>query len=1267
MTVRPKGLAGASAGAAAVLILLSYSLVAAVDIGFAPLVQEASPGEFVTHFFAVANTGASLETVLLQFDPPVGWRVLSAPDSITLSPGEEAHLFLTIAVPPGAHAGEYELGASATSQSDPGDHALAQARTIVSPTNEIELAPPNGDAVCPGQSIEYEVTLTNLGNAQDSLLIEASSSRRFPVELSSSIVSLAPREPFSFHVRLFVPAGAETGRDVLTLRATSSLYAGVEDEVTVFTTVLPPSPEAIGGTLMEILPGRVRLSMDQNVLTGSFDSRLTFSVSGQVLDGFFSSFVSASYPFGPDRFSVTSYSILYRRQPTTAVFGNLSKRLTDLISVSCEGGSIAVDNERYALFLVGGGLEDEARFAGRVALGPEEANVGLSYFEARDDSTRKAIWSGSASAEPLEDWRIRAEAALGANSGVTSHALLFGTTIDTAGYFFSGEGFSVGTLFPGSERDVAGIRLSQRLRLTDLSLSLSLAHERDNVIGNPAIATTISDGLGFNLSMTPLDDGPNFTSTVEFGWDRAADLMGRNHVRLFLSVGASESDGVFPYAFSGNALDQIDHVLGTHVRTLTFAEGVGLSVETFYLFLKLEQEKRIDVANDHVLGGSTTVSLIFRPEGTLHEASVDLSNNVDTFHLTTSLFVRFAEHLDVTFDGSIAWDRADASAVSFGWGVAFSASVEIPVPFLLTKGRIEGRLFVDVNENETFDEADCPVAKGILAANQSEVSTNDEGLFRFPPFRPGIYAISARRLPGGTNGREPLEIDLHAGETAWVEVPLAPIIVISGAVFGDENRDGVRQEEEGGFAQVRVLLTDEEGAVRDTLTDSSGEFSFASIPSGTYTASLDRDSVPDRFVFTTEESVILRVDAEPLLPLRFGGYVAPRETIATFQPPTADFVYTPTRPGPNEFITFDATLSFDFDGEIATYAWDFDEDEITDAIEVIFEHAFGAPGTYNVRLTVTDDEGNSDTITRSIEVREPGEAIDGAQTYQPPIADFSYAPARPEAGDPVTFDAASSFDPDGDIASYTWDFDGDGVADSTGPEVIRSFRAPGTFAVRLTVTDDDGNADTVVYTIEVGGGVSSPVGPPPTFRPPTADFAYAPTEPTPTEVVTFDGTLSFDFDGEITAYAWDFDGDGTPDATEAISEHAFSALGTHNVSLTVTDDEGNTDTIVYSLEVRESGGPSNGESTFQPPIADFQYMPEDPDVGEPVMFNGMLSADPDGEVVTYAWDFNEDGQTDATEPISVYVFPAPGTYTVRLTTIDNDGNSDTTYNSIDVE
>ncbi len=84
-------------------------------------------------------------------------------------------------------------------------------------------------------------------------------------------------------------------------------------------------------------------------------------------------------------------------------------------------------------------------------------------------------------------------------------------------------------------------------------------------------------------------------------------------------------------------------------------------------------------------------------------------------------------------------------------------------------------------------------------------------------------------------------------------------------------------------------------------------------------------------------------------------------------PPKADFNYIPTNPNTNQTIIF-ISNSTDLDNDIVAYAWDFNNDNITDAITPIATYQYNLPGNYPVKLTVTDSLNQADSITKIVPV-----------------------------------------------------------------------------------------------------------------------------------------------------------------------------------------------------------------------------------------------------------------------------------------------------------
>ena len=1228
----------------------------------------------MTHVFAVSHDSSSAGAYGLTVTAPAGWDVLGVPAEVAIGPGEEATIFVTLAVPPDAAAGSYVLTLTASAAGDPADDASAGVATRVAALNEIELVPPSGESVSVGASASYSVLVTNRGNAQDVVSITAISSRGYSLAVDPATAELSPRESRSASVTLVIPQDAAPGRDVVTVRASSTLYAGVEDEVAIFTTILPPGPDDVRGSLFESLPTQVRIGIDRSETESTFDSRVSVSTAGDVLDGAFSAQATAIHPLGPGTLDVTSYLIGYRLDDASFLVGNVSQTLSDLQAISCDGGAATLDARFTDLALIAGGRDGETRFGGCLAFGPEEVNAGLTFSDVRTETARTSAWTGLAAVEPLDGWTLRAEGGYGVRSGKRGRAALFGTKVGTDAYTLSAAVFSVGTYFPGPRTDTAGIEASQRLRLSELSLGLSLSHVWNNVIRDPLAETLVADSFGANLTTTPWDEGPTLQATLTLDRRRQAGPAARDEVDALLAYGVTETEGSFPYAFSGRVADRLDFALGTHERTLTHTQEVGLSLDVFVVSLELREEKVVDVNLDLVLRSAASASVSVRPSGAPHEASIDFRWAGDDLALNASFLLHAADDLSVTLGGTADWDRSIPGSASFGWSLEIAAAFDVPLPFLVTKGRIEGRVFVDQDEDGQFDPEEAPAPGVIVFTEEGEASTAEDGRYRFSPLAPRPYSIGVRNLPPGTAFGDPILASLAAGEVRRIDIALLPVLHVRGVVFVDANQDAQQQSGERGLPDVRVVLAGD-AETSATVTDPRGEFAFSGIRPGTYTVSLDAGTLPERFQFTTEESQ----PADPASDdrLSFGGFVRPRPVVVTFQPPTADATYNPVTPRAGEPVTFDASASFDFDGTIASTAWDFDSDGTVDSSDVVATHTFALAGEARVTLTVTDDAGNQDraVIELVIAAAIPGEgeatpATPGAQDTpetpeqpvtpttppasglaRPPVAGFAYQPVAPRAGDAVAFDAASSVDFDGPIEVYAWDFDSDGAADAEGATAEHTFSTAGIYRVSLTVVDATGLQDAATYNVEVlAPGNVIAIAPAELM----ARFKYAPSIARREEAVRFDASESIRPGGASLAYSWDFDADGAGDSTEVAPEWAFVDEGTYPVTLTVTMSDGRSDTHTLAMTVLP---PESNAATGQAPIATLQYVPTSPREGDPVMFNAAASVDLDGRIVAYAWDFEADGFTDSSEPIAVHAFARSGVFAVRLTVFDDAGLS----------
>jgi len=347
-------------------------------------------------------------------------------------------------------------------------------------------------------------------------------------------------------------------------------------------------------------------------------------------------------------------------------------------------------------------------------------------------------------------------------------------------------------------------------------------------------------------------------------------------------------------------------------------------------------------------------------------------------------------------------------------------------------------------------------------------------------------------------------------------------------------------------------------------------------------------------------------------------------------PPVAD-ADGPYSGDAGELIVFDGSASSDADGTIDTYDWDYGDGTMAADAGSTPSHTYAAAGNYQVSLTVTDNEGKSDTATSTASV--------GAANV-PPTAEAG-GPYPGVVGVDIPFDGSASFDADGSIALASWDF-GDG-SNGTGLFAQHAYAAPGAYSVTLSVTDNDGDVDTDTARVLIGDGKIPPIARP--------GGPYSGVTGTP---VTFDGSESVDLNGEITSYDWDF-GDAVSGSGES-TDHTYVAASLYTVTLQVTDDEG----LFRSSDTTATIGVGS-----TPPTAEAGG-PYRVRLDTPFTFDASGSADPDGDIVTYDWDFG-DGTTKADAgPTPSHTYTSNSKYIVTLTVTDNSGETDTDKTIVDV-
>ena len=254
-----------------------------------------------------------------------------------------------------------------------------------------------------------------------------------------------------------------------------------------------------------------------------------------------------------------------------------------------------------------------------------------------------------------------------------------------------------------------------------------------------------------------------------------------------------------------------------------------------------------------------------------------------------------------------------------------------------------------------------------------------------------------------------------------------------------------------------------------------------------------------------------------------------------------------------------------------------------------------------------------------------------------PISNFTFSPNKIFSYDLVKFND-TSYDPDGYITSWFWDF-GDGNI-SYSRNATNIYENDGIFNVTLEITDNYGVNNKSIKKLNISN--SKPI----------VRFYYNPIQPNDLDNIIFYDE-SYDKDGGIVRWEWDF-GDGTillnPNNPREIV-HKYEDNGTYNVTLKVYDNDNVVNFTSIEINVLNVK-----------PSANFYYKPTNITENLLIIENEEVkfydtSTDEDGEIVKYNWDFGDNSISNLTSPS--HIFKKGGPYDIKLTVYDNDNESDT--------
>lgn len=317
--------------------------------------------------------------------------------------------------------------------------------------------------------------------------------------------------------------------------------------------------------------------------------------------------------------------------------------------------------------------------------------------------------------------------------------------------------------------------------------------------------------------------------------------------------------------------------------------------------------------------------------------------------------------------------------------------------------------------------------------------------------------------------------------------------------------------------------------------------------------------------------------------------------------PTANFDSPDTASCVGKPVHFNNTST----GSNLQYQWLFGDGLQSTTANPI--HNYGAVGVYTVTLSILDQYGCRDTITKNnyIDISLPHASFtmsDSTSTCPPLLVNF--------------INNSTGY------TSLLWDF-GDGNT-STMANPSHYYTTPGIFHPRLIITGPGGCSDSVTKTIQISG--------------PQGTFSYASQVGCRPTTVTFTASTQ-----NNVSFVWDFSDGNTVATTDSVITHTYTIAGNFLPKLILQDASGCSVPILGAFPITVLGVTVN----FQPDIHRFC------DSGSVVFQNNTVSNDP---IINYSWNFGDGITSNLQQPTHSY--NTPGVYSVQLIATSQQGCTD---------
>ena len=937
------------------MLAIGLSLCASTSLSIDPPPERIGASDSLVSLpFRIHNLTSSDASVRLECSLPSSWTALPLFTPMLIPAGGDDLAFVTVFIPQQPRPGTYTIQLSATLIGPPHDEVSASAVVTLPVAAGVHLESGLETHGFPGVRSEHCLLIHNTGNIADTFLIDVSLNRGWEMRTAQETVSVLPGDHASFAFEVAVPSDALPGTTFLaTVTATSTVDPDVSASVRIASSVAPPPPTQVQTRYYAVLPTTFTMSVDE-----AGNPQFSLSLQGEVPGA---AIVGARRYLGLDGLSIPTFA--YTTDQMDLQYGSLdlSGSFLQYQAIGTSVGAQAAGGSLYGLFAEG---SKALELVQRCDLG-EIRLLAMSTGDASSRTGQSELQVSGQTGSSSSACAIFSQFTTQTSSGracqmsasITASPMLFSLV-----YQHVDPGF-----LPSTERETWD--LSLRVVESPCAFEFGANAGWGTIVSQSVVPAVSIDhrSWGTRIAVPTTADG-----SIRWTCDRARRI----------SQDSPRTTDESQFGTELAVQRKTDLSTGSLVFSIDRSWDFATSADFAHLACSISATRPIGTLETGIQLHTGGVYDFHTSTWSSSPAALRLECSLPQAPFAPCIAVSFQEG-ELDLNAAIEFDALDSDwsgsaqlRTSIGSSCTFSADFALTFPHLFTLlgpsyGTIRGVVFVDADEDGIRDIEEEGLADVLLTAGQVEAITGENGCFAFGTLLPGTYPVSVSRIPIGyrVGHWSSATLQVTAGAAVEIEVPAVSRSLITGAVYLDGSRNGVRDAGEAGVANARITVSGDHGTLT-VRTDSSGRYTVEVVP-GSYELRLHTDSLPPRCEPTTATSQTVDIDVAETAWALFGVFQAPQQILYTTEIPEARFAVSPDPPRVFSELTLNASESEPTDeaSPIIDYRWELrrGSSEIVltgPSITVILEES----GMWLIRLTVTDTGGRTATVQQIVNV-----------------------------------------------------------------------------------------------------------------------------------------------------------------------------------------------------------------------------------------------------------------------------------------------------------